>query len=59
MEKQARHVTTLIESIDKRQQLESQMVNLVLGMHEDMREVEEMMAAGYDGREKDADRSMS
>jgi hypothetical protein len=52
-------VKTLIESIDRRQQLESQMVDLVVSMHEDMREVEEMMAAGYDGREKAANRSMS
>lgn len=45
--------------LERRIELEAKMTDLVSKMHAAMREVEDMMLAGYRGREAEADRAIN
>ncbi|KHN99989.1 uncharacterized protein MAM_01913 [Metarhizium album ARSEF 1941] len=50
----AQQLRTVIELVEKRKQIENRMLEVVADVHSSMREVEEMMLAGYKGRHKEA-----
>lgn len=45
---------TIIEKLERRREIEEQMVEYVTEMHTQMRKVEVVMLAGYHGREEEA-----
>ncbi|KFH47278.1 hypothetical protein ACRE_019270 [Hapsidospora chrysogenum ATCC 11550] len=46
----AKHITTLVENMEKRSKIEAEMMEILGGMSARMKEVEDMILAGYDGR---------
>lgn len=47
---QAKHITILVKNMERRKEIEAEMMELIVSMHTQMKEVEEMILAGYDGR---------
>lgn len=55
---QAKHIAELLEAVERKRDIEAQMVNVVSNLHAAMREVEAIMLAGYEGREKEVNSLM-
>ncbi|CAG9971507.1 unnamed protein product [Clonostachys byssicola] len=52
-------VNNIAQSLERRQAIEAQMVELVADTHAKMREVEDVIMAGYEGREREASATSS
>lgn len=56
-EASAANLLKLVETVERKMEIEAKMEELVVKTHAKMREVEEMMNTGYFGRERDAQRA--
>ncbi|VUC27073.1 unnamed protein product [Clonostachys rosea] len=52
-------VNNICRSLERRQAIEAQMVELIADTHTKMKEVEDVIMAGYEGREKEASETSS
>lgn len=49
-DQQTKHITTIIENMERRKQIEMEAQNIVANMQSRVEDVEQMILAGYDGR---------
>ena len=56
--KRGEHILQMMESTERRKNIENEMLELVVRMHIAMGELEEMMLAGYRGREDEVAASL-
>ncbi|KAK2600276.1 hypothetical protein QQS21_004995 [Conoideocrella luteorostrata] len=57
--KRAQRLKKLMGLVEKRERAETRMLEIVADMHSHMQQVEEMMLAGYKGRQKEAQQSLN